>query len=63
MIFKLKNNMSPADFRYVLVKRFFFQNMKEKIWHHLNILKSGPESTKIEAVCQLDSLNICHCGF
>ena len=55
LILKLKNNMSPADFLYVLVKRSFFQNMNwKKIWCHLNTLKPGPELTKTEAVCQPD---------
>ena len=55
LILKLKNNMPPADFWYVLVKRSFFQNMKgKKIWRHLNTLKPGPELSKIEAVCQPD---------
>ena len=63
-ILKLKNNMPPVDFWYVLVKRSFFQNMKrKKIWHHLNTLKPGPELSKIEAVCQPDWLSICHYGF
>ena len=56
--------MSPADFWYVLVKRSFFQNMKnKKLWLHLNTLKPGPESIKINTVCQPNWLNICHYGF
>ena len=56
--------MSPADFWYVLVKESFFQNMKnKKLWLHLNTLKPGPESIKINIVCQPNWLNIHHYGF
>ena len=51
--------MPPADFLYVLVKRPFFQNMKnKKLWLHLNTLIPGPEFIKINVVCQPDWLNI-----
>ena len=56
--------MSPADFWYVLIKESYFQNMKnKKLWLHLNTPKPGPESIKINVVCQPNWLNICHCGF
>ena len=56
--------MSPADSWYVLVKRSFFQNIKNKhIWVHLNALKPGPKSIKIDIVRQPNWLNICHYGF
>ena len=63
LIFKLSNNMSPANFRYVLLKRSFFQNMKEKILHHLNTLKPRPELTKTKVISKHDWLNIRHYGF
>ena len=56
--------MSPADFLYVLVKRSFFQNMKnKKLGLHLKTLKPGPETIKINVVRQPNWLNICHYGF
>ena len=56
--------MSPADFWYVLVKRPFFQNIKNKnLWLHLNTLKPGPELIKINIVCQPNWFNTCHYGF
>ena len=64
LIFKLNKNMSPADFWYVLVKRPFFQNIKNKnLWLHLNTLKPGPKSIKINILRQPNWLNICHYGF
>ena len=63
LIFKPNNNMSPADFWYVLVKRSFFQIMKKKLRLHVKTLTPGPESIKINVVHQPNWLNICHYGF
>ena len=35
----------------------------KKLWLHLNTLTPGPESIKINTVCQPNWLNICHYGF
>ena len=55
LIFKLKNDMSTADFFDIcLLKVLLSEYEGKKIWRHLNTLKPGAESTKTETVLEPD---------
>ena len=55
--------MSPSDFSCVIQKVLLLEYEEQKMWLHLNTLKPGPESIKINAVSQPNWLNICQYGF